>query len=308
MNIAQFKLSNISIESSSIKITDSLSILSSDEVAKSFGSVPKDRLYQMTSIHEPYGLNRFMDSLCSSRIVVSCAISDRDMEEDPFGVDDCSFCAVALSIMKEAYLVAGIEKFTNSKGDISWGPWTTCFDGLRGNNSIHIDASEEDQLRKIYSFVFTGFTKNLHSSKLLHLFCKCCCLSATDSFHVLKIGLPNFGNSYSTRLVNSALLFEMITGEHKAQEIRPAIDSLNSLLNISISTEDVVRIMNYRHIVVHDNASIAKSKIDDWLVQTGKTEEQGYEWAYEESLLIAKELLRAIAIDYSTYQNFKKND
>ncbi|MCG8374952.1 MAG: hypothetical protein MI702_00540 [Chlorobiales bacterium] len=307
MNTTQYKLSNISIESSSIKITDSLSILSSNEATKSFGSVPKDLLYQMSSIQEPYGLNRFLDSLCSSSIVVSCAISDRDMEENPSGVDDCSFCAVALAIMKETYFVAGIEKFINSKGQISWAPWTTCFDGLRGKNLIYIDASEENQLRKIYSFVLTGFTKNLHSSKLLHLFCKCCCLSATDSFHVLKIGLPNFGNSYATRIVNSALLFEMITGKHSARNIERAINTLNVLLNISISEEDVVRIMNYRHIVVHDNASTAKNKIDNWLAQTGKTEKQGYEWVYEKSLLIAKELLRAIALDYSTYQNYKNN-
>jgi hypothetical protein len=306
MNTTEFKLTNVSTESTSIKITDNLSISSSNEANISFGSVPKVSLYQMSSIQDEFGLHRFMDSLCNSNVIISCSISDNDMEENPFGIDDCSFLAISLAIMYKSYFIAGIEKFTNSKGGTSWGPWTTCFDGLRNENSIHIHTTDEDQIREIYTFVFDSFTNNTHSSKLLNLFCKCCCLSSNNNFHVLKIGLPNFGNDYATRIVNSALLFEMISGEYRARNIRTSINTLNSILSTSISIDDVIRIMNYRHLLVHDDASIAKTEIDNWLIQTGKTEEEGYEWAYKESILVAKEFLKAIILNYPTYLNYKQ--
>lgn len=300
MYTTQFKLANVSAESSSIQINNNLVILSSDEAASAYGVPPKDFLYRNPSLNKRFGLHKFMDSLDSANTIVSCAVAEKDMESNPFSVDDCAYCAVALSIMKKEYFVAGIEKFTNPHGQISWGPWTTCFDGIRGGNPIRINASEEDQLRELYTFVFTGFTQATHSSKLLHLFCKCCCLSAADEFHVLKIGLPNFGN-YATRILNAALLFEMVTGAFRAESIGESFERINSALNIAISKEDVKRVVNYRHLIVHENATGAKGIIGDWLMETGRTEEQGYAWAYTESLQIAKELIRAIALNYSAY-------
>lgn len=300
----QFKISNIYTESSTIDVTENLKIISGPNVQSEFGAISRESLLQMGSINEDFGINRFLESLSSSDVMITCTTSSEIMENSPFSADDISYAGVALAILKDEYFVVGIEKFTNLKGDVSWGPWTTCFDGIRGGRQAQLKSNEEEDLRKIYSFVYSGFTGDTEKAKLIHLFCKCTCLSLQNNFHVLKVGLPNFGNTFSTRIINAVLMLEMIFGDHKAKKIREKIKVWNQNFVTQLDPDNIVRIMNYRHMLVHDDANYAKENIKKWLEDTGISSQEGFDWAYQESLITIKRMLREIALDFDNYKEF----
>jgi len=293
------------MESPTVDVTETLQIISGPDAKKEFGTIPKVSLLQMGSIKDEFSIHRFMDSLCSSDVVISCTTSSEIMENSPFEADDVSFAGVALAILKDEYFVIGIEKFTNLNGGISWGPWTTCFDGRRGNEQALVKNNEEDDLRKIYSFVYSGFTGDIEKAKLIHLLCKCICLSSQNSFYVLKVGLPNFGNSFSTRIINAALMIEMICGDHRSDKIRLKIEDWNQKFVTQLDPEDIVRIMLYRHTLVHGNDGRANTDIERWLKDTARSPQEGFDWAYQKSLAFAKIMIREIALDFNKYKQFR---
>ncbi|KXK12122.1 MAG: hypothetical protein UZ14_CFX002002476 [Chloroflexi bacterium OLB14] len=256
------------------------------------------------------GLSRFYKSLIDSDVVIGTQHFQDEIDNNPFDLHDCSYIAIALSILSDYFLVAGIETFSNNRNtnSPSLGPWTTLFMGKK-TNQIIITSTDESQLLQMYNFVFQSLKASSHDSakaKLIFLYLKCIIRQSNQQFTALKMGVNPLLNERSAIIVNTALFFEHIFTQESENPL-DGVDLWNKNFDAiyAVKQDDVNLIMKYRHVLVHDNATRAKKYINDWKEKKGFSDKDAFDNIEETSILAVKTCMRAIVTNYGSYLSYR---
>ena len=256
------------------------------------------------------GLSRFYKSLIDSDVVIGTQHFQDEMYNDPFDLHDCSYIAIALSILSNYFFVAGIDTFSNnsSVNSPSLGHWTTLFMGKKTNQVI-ITSPDESRLLQIYNFVFQSLRASSHDAakeKLIFLYLKCIIRQPNQQLTVLKMGVQPLLNGRSATIVNTALFFVHIFTQESGNPL-DGVDFWNKNFGkiCAVKRDDVNLIMRYRHILVHDNATRAEKHINDWKRKNGFSDKEAFDNIEEIAMLIVKNCMREIVTNYQSYLSYR---
>lgn len=256
------------------------------------------------------GLLRFYKSLIDSDVVIGTQHFQDEMDNNPFDLHDCSYIAIALSILSDYFFVAGIETFSNNRNanSPSLGPWTTLFMGKK-TNQIIITSASESQLLQIYNFIFQSLRASSRDSakaKLIFLYLKCVIRQSNQQFTALKMGINPLLNERSAVIVNTALFFEHIFTQESGNPL-DGVDFWNKNFGsiYAVKRDDVNLVMKYRHVLVHDNATRAEKYINNWKGKNGLSDKEAFDNIEEISMLMVKSCMRAIVTNYGSYLSYR---
>jgi hypothetical protein len=266
---SEFKLHNVEFASGRIDLTPSVWI----ERNANFIGTPKEFRTEMaySNPFDHFGLSRFHKELLASDVKIVTTHTAEQSEHATFDIDQCSFIALAISIIADYYFVVGIEEFKNNNNESkpSLGFYSSHFLGMKPGQS-KISASEEAKLIEIYSFILTALRQSSFDNakaKLLFLYSRCVVYTNQQQVTVLKLGLPPLLGDGTNTTVSVAMLLEHIF-TREGDNWDEGIKQWNTAFpQFPVKQDDVDLIKRYRHITVHDNATRSQSKIDVWKKQ-----------------------------------------
>jgi hypothetical protein len=302
-----FKAHNLEIESPSIALSESAWI----ERNMEFSGHP--RMFNPVLLirdRHPFGITRFFADLLNSSHRFRAIHAASEGDSNPFQVSDCSHIAIAVSILCDEWFVIGIESFSNSvePENTSCGPETTFFTG-RKDQRARIARSQEPELIRIYEFVARAFAATWESdeARLLLHFLKCIVPGSPPGFTVLKLGLDHLFSEWHATVLAAAVFFEFLFTNESVNYVL-GIQMWNELFGAvaSVDVEAVKAVFAYRHVGMHSNASKSRVRIAEWKRQHGYSDLEGIEAVKRCIWSTAKNCVRAIINDESSYREFRK--
>lgn len=305
-----FKLYNVALASSTkIDLAQDVWI----ESAPQHKRQPKNFSVAMLQFDkDPLGfeLSRFYQSLIESDVVIGTRHFSNEMDSNPFNLHDCSYIAIALSILSDYFFVAGIETFSNNKNTNppSLGPWTSLFMGKKTNQVI-VTSSNEPQLLQIYDFIFQSlraFSHDLTKAKLIFLYLKCIVRQPNQQFTALKMNIQPLINERSAVIVNAALFFENIFTQ-ESRNLLAGVDLWNKNFGATcaVKRDDINLVMKYRHVLVHNNATDSEKYINNWKGKNNFSDKEAFDNIEETAISTVKRCMRTITTNYGGYSSYR---
>ncbi|MFX1239310.1 MAG: hypothetical protein ACFE8P_16540, partial [Promethearchaeota archaeon] len=198
------------------------------------------------------------DSLSESAVIIGVQVDDKDLDNDPFNVEDSAYVGLMLSIYYDNY-------FVTCFGDSSQPPYTTLFYGCKKKKN-RIKKKNHPELRRIYYFVSQGFKESANQDfskiKLLELYSRVMVRIPYYSLTIMKVGLQHLLNPETTIIANSAIFFEHIF-TRESEQLDKGVEKWNDNFP-NIDKGEIKTIMNFRHKLFHDNATNALNSIEEW--------------------------------------------
>jgi hypothetical protein len=306
-----FKLVNVTTDSQYIELAKDAWIETKAEFKGKPENFPPQLFFAPN--HSELGLTKFYDSLLDSKIIIGTRHTGAESENNPFDLHECSYIALAISLLSDYWFVAGIESFSNNKtqDNPSMGPWTSFFMGKK-KGQVEITLKDEKTLKENYNFIFQSLrspTFNEKKAKLLFMYLRCIVYPPDQHFVALKMGIPSLLNEKTAIIVNSSLFFEhvftSIYWTSKKGEKGVVIWN-KEYPDLPMDFEDEINIvMNYRHTIVHDTAEFARKKIEKWQQKHGIPDEEILERVKEIAVCNVKNITRKIIKDYEKYESYQ---
>lgn len=303
-----FKAYNLELASSSIQLSDSAWI----EQCPDFSGAPsfEPSLLSLADEHPQYGLSRFYQELVGSPVRLRTVHSADQQEENPFKLNDCAYVAIAIAINHDPWFVVGIESLSNNlrPDNPSQGPYSSFFNGRKG--PLKVRKADESDLEEKYNFVYKTLTESDWDedlAKLLLQALKCIAKPPYQQFPVLKLGLGHLFTDWDSTILSAALFLENLLtteGRGRSQGLR----EWNEIYTTSVLDESLVELVfQYRNLVVHSNATCARSRVAAWRDEGHLSEEDAITVIAEFIFMTAKRVLRAISSnDIQKWQDFKR--
>jgi hypothetical protein len=257
-----------------------------------------------------FGLSRFYKPLLGSEVAIFTLHTAEDIEKNPFDIDNCSYIAIAISILADYFFVAGIETFSNNRDpkSPSLGPWTSLFMGKK-NGQVSISSSDELRLVNIYDFVFKALRASTYDeskSKLIFYYLRSTVKTSNQPFTVLKLGIQPVLNQRTAVVVNTALFFEHVFTK-ESRDLSRGVKEWNKVFGSTthLNFDDIDLILKYRHILVHDNATTAQAYINQWKKKNNVLDDDMFEKIETIAISVVKSCMRTIIEDYPNYQLYR---
>lgn len=306
-----FKLYNVEIESDRIELSENAWVESNPVYAQ---PMPKHFASSMMfgSTDPIFGLSRFFLQLFASQVVITTTHTAEEAETNPFDLHECSYIAMAISILTDDWFVAGVGAFFNSRDGNQLGanePYTSMFKGKRGGKTL-IKKADESTLKRMYDFVYQALRSanvDERRRKLLFLYFGCIIKSSTQSLAVLKTGFPSPFSGDGGAIIYGALFFEHIFAkESDSKRLPKGIDTWNNLYHSEqINKDEVMVLMNFRHTLVHDDATRAYSELKRWQNANGVSDDKLMRKLEDILIKNVKQITRAIVLDFNKYTTFR---
>jgi len=308
-----FKLVNVTTNSQYIELAKDAWI----ETNVEFKGKPEKFPLQLffTHNHSELGLMRFYESLINSQVIIGTRHTGAESENNPFDINECSYIALAISLLSDYWFVAGIESFSNNKtpDNFSVGPWMSFFMGNK-KGQVNITLKDERTLKENYNFIFHSLrnsTFNEKKAKLLFMYLRSVVYPPYQPFVALKMGIPSLLNEKTAIIVNAALFFENIfTPPYwRYEKGKKGVAVWNKeYFDSPIDFEGEINIvMNYRHTIVHDTAEKARKRITEWQQKRGVPNDEILDRVTEIAVSNVKKITREIVKNYEKYEKYKFN-
>jgi len=265
-----FKAHNLETESSVVQLSECAWIETSDDYIEKPAGHLHSLLYFGFGQEDPqYGLSKFLQPLIDSPIRFRTVHTQKEANDNPFLLHDCTHIAIALSIVCDTWFVCGIESFGNSSNPNtpSIGSEFNFFSGKP--DLSRLTKNDERPLLDAYKFVYRSLTNKSWESEenlLLFHYLKCVVRLPYQRFTVLKIGLDHIFTEWHALILNAALFFERLLTEESSNR-KLGVQQWNSVMGVdaSLDEEFIEVLFNYRHTISHSNPTRAIGKIADWI-------------------------------------------
>jgi len=307
-----YKAFHLKTESLSIQISDDVWIETSEDFVGQPEVNPRLSYFPGTPSDPQFGLSKFEDALIKSPIRLRVTNSEEDEEKYPFDRDECAYIATALSIVSDDWFVVGIESFSNSREpqNPSFGPFCTFFKGENSDGGSTIRKADEPLVIKGYNFVYQSLSEaswDSDNAKLVFLFLKCVTHASTQDVHVLKVGLSHLFTEWHSTVLFASLFFENVFSE-ESRNMLGGVDLWNKIFGqiYNIDREFVDAVMNYRHLVAHNNATDALSRLSKWKQLSGYDDRAAHDAVQKFIPKTAKVIMRAIITEGTKFSDYLK--
>ena len=310
-----FKLLNVNLSNNAIfDITDKAKIIKDPAIIGLPDSQTQSHI--RSSLFGDFIHSRFIESLVNSEIKISVKYTAEEMNDNPFDVDNVAFIALSLAIAYDSSFVAGFEDQNNNQENktVIISPYSSpIINYFCGENTpLIIDESNIITLKNIYDFVSSSFkvsSENKENMKLLMLLAKALVFPKNNQYTVLDVGFPTILSPEQTMIANAALLFEYIFTK-ESRNVRAGVNLWNSSnINqyLTLNGDEVMLIMNYRHILFHDNPTTAKTIITDWQSLHSIDDSQKVFEILKISTRLVKQIIRTRILQLSEYNDYRNS-